>query len=210
MLELQANDQPVLNISQPITFSEKRPSSIKITPSKTEAKVILPETDDDFHLHLRSNDYQQIVALHKGTSEHIFTDLRQLTDYTIVFHGNSYVFTTLGKTQLLSYSSEKQNVHIPSLKNLRGCLEGNLLRIEWDEYLDAKEYKLYFRDGLDLLGTVKEGDATSLEINYDVNIDPQQVFFMEVTDFNGNSSLRERIPITMVVRAMYDYSPGIL
>ncbi|CBY18485.1 unnamed protein product [Oikopleura dioica] len=204
VLELQADDQTGLNISYPIFFSEKRPSVIKITPSNNEAKVIIPETEDDFHLHLRSSDYQQIVSLRKGTPMHIFADLREATDYTIVFHGNSYVFTTLGKNQILSNSTEEQSCHIPSLKNLRGCLEGSLLRIKWDEYHAAK---LYFRDGLDLLGTVKEGDATSLEINYDVNIDPQQVFCMEVTDFNGNSSLRERIPITMVVRALYDYLP---
>ena len=143
MLELQADDQTVLNISQPIIFSEKRPSVIKIVPLKAEAKVILPITEDDFHLHLRSRDYQQIVALQKGTSEHIFTGLREATDYTTVFHGSSYVFTTLGKTQPLSISSEEQNFHIPSLKNLRGCLEGSLLRIEWDEYHDAKEYKVF-------------------------------------------------------------------
>lgn len=147
MLELQADDQTGLNISYPIFFSEKRPSVIKITPSNNEAKVIIPETEDDFHLHLRSSDYQQIVSLRKGTPMHIFADLREATDYTIVFHGNSYVFTTLGKNQILSNSTEEQSCHIPSLKNLRGCLEGSLLRIKWDEYHAAKEYKVIPNSG---------------------------------------------------------------
>ena len=98
--------------------------------------------ENDFHLHLRASSFQQIVTLQKGTKEHVFKDLSEETSYTIVFEGYSYVFTTVKREPLSSYSSGETDEIIPQLKNLRGSLEGNLLTIEWDEYENAKEYKV--------------------------------------------------------------------
>ena len=82
------------------------------------------------------------MTLQKGTKEYVFKDLSEEMSHTIVFLGYSYVFTTIKKETLSSYSSGETDEIIPQLKNLRGSLEGNLLTIEWDEYENAKEYKV--------------------------------------------------------------------